>query len=304
LFLAASFAWALAGCTDTSPVEIDLGRSDPDRILSYYFSIYTGADPFETKLIYKGNGNYYIDKENLSGNLEGFNKYTDDEIIDWDELKEELESSYYEKTSAPKTLDKLMESVFEETFDLEVHGVMSEAKRKISVTKNSLHFALGNFKDAGERLIYPLNTTFVASHLEDEEVVETTVMRKVSLENWVYWVYDGEGELNGKTVTEPRQLNSPTQCIGCHMGQKAFEPEASFPEKLEEKEKRRRQIYVSDEIRKSSPVDVFDEHMKRDDSVLGLYASIYLGQLISQDSDSLSVKERRILTSFLQDFPQ
>lgn len=291
----------LLGCDPSKDdrIQIDLGRSDPDRILSYYFGIYGGSDPFESALIVKDGEDYFLDRRKLAGDLEVFSNYAEDGKLDWDELKSELESSYYKQTNAAANLDDLVKDAEDnDTFGVEVHGVMSEAKRTISIEISDLQQALLNYEKNSSRLVYPINTTFVARHHLDDVLEETTVMKKISESRWAYWVYDAAGRLSAQTTSKPRQLKSPTQCIGCHMGQKAFEPEASFPSKLEEKETRRRQVYVGDELRSAKTTAFFDEHQKRDDSVLGLYATLYISQLQLKTRNDLSDTELQILDSF------
>lgn len=284
---------------DKNQILIDLGRSDPDRILSYYFGIYNGSDPFGSALIVKEGEDYLLNRTLLVGDLEIFAKYAEDGKLDWDELKSELESSYYSQTNAPRNLGDLVgDKDVLDSFTVEVHGVMSEAKRSIAVQTSDLQQALLNYTENSDQLLYPVNTTFIANHRRDDALEETTVMKKISESEWAYWVYDSEGVLSTQTVSQPRKLKSPTQCIGCHMGQKAFEPEASFPKKLEERESRRRQVYVDDSLRSAKITTFFDEHQKRADSVLGLYATLYMSQLQLKAEPDLNDTERQILDSF------
>jgi len=230
----------------------------------------------------------------LAPELEAFSAYTEDGILDWEDIKSAVSDSYYNTSDAPANVSALKadESAL---FTVDLHGVMSDAKRTIKLRKSNLEKALLQFEENNSEILYPIGSTFVADHQLDGQTKETTVMRKLDSGYWAYWVYDDQGNLALKTNSSPRKLKAPTQCIGCHMGQKQFEPSSSFPRLLEDKERRKRQIYTSSQLRNLSPR--LDEHQKRSDSVLGPYGAIYIAQLRSS-SESLSEKEKELLDSF------
>jgi hypothetical protein len=124
----------------------------------------------------------------------------------------------------------------------------------------------------------------VGEHYEGEALVETTVMRKRADGYWDYFAYDASGGLASQTTTPPRALDVPTQCVGCHFGEKLFEPERSFPAEAPPGPHGPRGIYVDDALRDAEVVAFFDEHSKRSDHVLGLYGTLFIAQLRAQEA--------------------
>ncbi len=289
----------IIACTPDNLVEIDLGRSNPDKILNYYFGVYQQSNPFESGLLIKKGSKFFIDKNKAASlvELEDLSDSYSDGSLSWEELKAFLESSYYLVTNAPDNLSELRKQDGPK-FKLNLHGVMSEAKRNIELDLPALQDAILSYKTNGERIIYPVGTTFIADHNDDQEnLMESTVMQKLGSGKWAYWVYNEKGRLVSSTASKPRRLTSPTQCIGCHFGQKEFEPDASFPDLLPERRKRKRQIYIDPALRLREPAKQLDEHSKRSDHVLGVYATIYLAQLRLKSESELSEVEKRVLGS-------
>ena len=67
--------------------------------------------------------------------------------------------------------------------------------------------------------------------------------------------------------------------MGCHFGDKLFEPEKSFPMRAEPGPHGPRQVYVEEDLRDEEIVRRFDEHRRRSDTVLGLYTTLFVSSL-------------------------
>jgi hypothetical protein len=149
---------------------------------------------------------------------------------------------------------------------------------------------------ADGKLRYPVGTWLIGEHLADGQVVETTVKRRRADGFWDFAVYNADGALAPATTTEPKPLRAPMQCTGCHLGQKRFEPERSFPGHAADGPNGPRAVYVPDAWRRPEAVTRFDEHARRDDGVLGLYATIYTGRLLAErDAGRLAPADAALL---------
>ena len=156
---------------------------------------------------------------------------------------------------------------------------MTTARRHIYVPEAALRSALAAYHQNGERLLYPVGTTMVGEHHLGGAHVETTAMRKRADGFWDFFTYDTEGNLAKSTNTPPRKLKTPTQCVGCHTGNKPFEPERSFPDEALPGPHGPRALYVDDALRDPEVTAFFDEHRKRSDTVLGIYNTLFVAQL-------------------------
>ncbi|HUF09848.1 MAG TPA: hypothetical protein VMO47_11035, partial [Rhodothermales bacterium] len=138
--------------------------------------------------------------------------------------------------------------------------------------------------------------SFIAAHEVAGETVETTVMTKRPDGFWDFAVYGQDGGIAATTSTPPKELKSPTQCVGCHFGSKQFEPERSFPAHASPGPHGPRQIYVDDELRDLETVKYFDEHRKRSDTVLGLYGTLFVARLRAEgEPGRLSAEDVQLL---------
>lgn len=273
---------------DSSLLLVTLDKSNPEELLRYYFGGYvpgTPRDPFEAGLMVKQEGRFYVQLDSLQAwhpaavRRLGSNG---DDALDWEELKAFLQATYYDARRPPATLAALRVAVpyqGDGWFTVELRGVMTTALRRIYVAKEALRTALKGYEAAGERLMYPAATTIVGEHWQDTVLVETTVMQKRTDGFWDYMTYGGDGTLARSTTTEPRQLKTPTQCAGCHFGDKQFEPERSFPGEARPGPHGPRAIYVDESLRDLEVTTYFDEHRKRSDYVLGLYNTLFVAQL-------------------------
>ena len=290
---------ALGGCADgggaaeQSGLRLDLEKRDPERLLRYYFGSYLGPD-----------GGDAVAAGVLSGEGEAFTVHPDalaerwqaalatanangDDTLDWDELAAFFEQTYAEARDLPPTLDAFRavapyapaDSAW---FTVEIDGVMTSARRHLFVPTAALRSALTNYRANGDRLIYPVGTALVGEHWLDGERVETTAMLKRPDGFWDFVVYGPNGDLAAATDTPPRALRSPTQCVGCHIGKKAFEPEKSFPAEAPPGPFGPRGIHVGPEMRNADVVAFFDEHTKRSDTALGVYNTLFVSRLLAE----------------------
>jgi hypothetical protein len=272
-------------------VRISIDKPDPDRLLRSYFGGYVSprpADPFDAGLLHERSGRLYVDMDVLSRNqpaaAEHLTDIDADGSIGWDEFESFIAESYNAVRGAPPSLEEL---VRETSFDpadadwmrVDVHGVMTTARRRIYVRESAIRSALEEYADRNGRLIYPIGTVFFGEHYLDDARVETTVMRKRPDGFWDYFVYDEDGLPARGTATPPRELSVPVQCVGCHYGDKVFEPEASFPARARPGPHGPRQLYVEDAYRDVEVVRYFDEHRRRSDTVLGLYGTLFVSKL-------------------------
>jgi hypothetical protein len=272
---------------DDSLRRITLDKSDPERLLRYYFGGYvpgTAQDPFTVGLLVRRDGAIYLEQDSLARWYPEASQYlaSGSDALDWDDLKLFLQATYYDARDLPPTLGDLRLAApyrTEDWFTIELHGVMTTALRRIFVDPSALRTALRGYQAAGERLLYPEGTTIIGEHWLEGEHAETTVMLKRPDGFWDYMTYGSEGTLVPMTTTGPRQLQTPTQCAGCHFGDKQFEPERSFPAEARPGPHGPRAIYVDDALRDLEVTMFFDEHRKRSDYVLGLYNTLFVAQL-------------------------
>jgi hypothetical protein len=272
------------GCAPSDPTRV---RLDPDvsgSALAFLFGSYASpdaADPFRAGLLVRDGGRVYADPTRLPGTLDADadGQATRDEIRDW------VQATYAQARHLPATLGALdAERSYRDGFCTLGRGVMTQHARRVCVPEPALRHALQAFADSG-RIAYPVGTLLVGEHWDttsgDSVLVETTVKQRRADGFWDFAVYDAQGNLANRTQAAPRALNSPTQCVGCHLGQRAFEPEASFPAAAPDGAHGPQVLYVPDAWRDPELVARFDEHRRRDDHVLGLYATFYTAHLRS-----------------------
>ena len=265
---------------------LKLDKSDPERLLTYYLGGYAsdeGSDPIEAGLLRKEGSTYWLDRSVLAERHPvAAARLEETDILDWDAFATFLQATYYDARELPPSIEALREEMpagDSAWFTVEVDGVMTTARRRVSVPIAALRTALEAYYQNDQAVIYPVGTTFIGEHWQDGAVVETTAMRKRDDGFWDYMTYGSEGRLTSKTTTEPRALQTPTQCAGCHFGDRQFEPERSFPAEARPGPHGPRVLYVDDAIRDPEVVRFFDEHRKRSDTVLGLYATLYVSEL-------------------------
>ena len=97
---------------------------------------------------------------------------------------------------------------------------------------------------------------------------------------WDFVTYDSTGSLTSQTLPNDRALTTPTQCAGCHFGNKGFEPEQSWPLEPAKAPGDIRKWYTGP--RDIEVAEFFSEHFRRSDTLLGLYATAYVSNLRAQ----------------------
>lgn len=299
-FMSAVVAFSLFGCggeatnttaTTDAGVVVDLDRANQERLLRFYFGTYASGearDPFQTGLLQQTGAQFLVATDSLTAwhpkATEPWRTVSSDGLVDWDDLVAFVSETYYAAAGALPTLDALQAAVPykrapEQWFSVEVDGVMSVARRTVYIPYDALRAALQNYQANDAQLLYPIGTFIIGEHHLDGTHVETTVMQKRADGFWDYFTYDQAGNLAATTQTEPRQLKSPTQCVGCHFGTREFEPERSFPEAASPGPHGPRALYVPETLRDAGVTAFFDEHRKRSDIVLGIYSTLFVAQL-------------------------
>lgn len=270
-------------------IEIDLDKSDPERLLRYYFGGYVGAeaqDPFEMGLLIEEEGRYYLDSEVFDERQPEMHAILMSAAprgaLNWEALEPFFRDTYYAARQVPATLDVLKSEVpysGEGWMQVGLDGVMTTARRRVFVEEAALRQALAQYQENNEQVLYPVGTTMVGEHWQEDQHIETTVMRKRADGFWDFFTYGQDGTLAAETKPLPRSLKTPTQCVGCHFGAKQFEPERSFPGAAPDGPHGSRALHVDETLRDPEVVDFFDEHRKRSDTILGLYSTLFVAQL-------------------------
>lgn len=293
LFLALIVAGCAGGPADpatSDSIPLRLDRDRPERLLASVLGAYVGlegGDPFEAGLVSGEGSDLALHPQKLDASARAALEDTNgDGAIDWDELAAMLEATYYGARALPPTVEALREQAnYLEGepvwFTVEVDGVMSAARRRIFVPTAALRSAMQAFPSRSE-IVYPAGTWIVGEHIEDGEVLETTAKHRRADGYWDFVVYGPDGQIAPSTQTEPRALRVPTQCTGCHLGQRLFDPEKSFPAAASDGPFGPRSIHVPESWRSSEATALFNEHASRDDGVLGLYATLYASRLMAQ----------------------
>ncbi len=289
-------------------MQIDLDKSDPERLLRYYFGGYAsaaGADPFEAGLLVARDGAFFVDLDALEGR-QAENALRDADgsgRIEWEELEAFVHATYYDARQVPSTAAALhARAPYREGgwFEVEVDGVMTKARRRLFVAEDALRAALRTYQDNGEQLLYPSGTVIVGEHYVEGTHVETTAMLKRGDGFWDFATYGPDGALAFTTHTGPRDLKTPTQCVGCHFGKKQFDPEKSFPGEARPGPHGPRALHVTPQARDAGLVRFFDEHRKRSDTVLGLYGTLFIAHLQAQQrAGELSEEDARLLEGLI-----
>jgi len=298
----------LAGCGNKSRTippkgnifKIDLDKSHPELLIRYYFGSYVsvdGADPIKSGLIEHQDNSYYLHLDSLRISGAKVKKPSldsdDNGVIDWDELKLFVQKTYYSARKIPTTIDEFRKAVDYSSSKtgwevVVVDGVMTEAQRHIYVSITALTYALSHYKQNANRLIYPVGTIFVGEHRVNRQLAETTVMRKRGDGFWDFFVYDKDGRLSHETSTPPKALKAPIQCLGCHTGSKLFNPEKSYPADSPPGPHGPRGIYGVPDPVDTHWVQMFKEHSKRSDTILGIYNTLYMERLCYNKSSDMS----------------
>ena len=289
-----------AGCA-SGPVDVQtadavplrLDRRDPGRLLQSILGAFVGpdgGDPFASGLVTGSGDGLTLHPQRLPADARAVLRDADgDGTLSWDELAPIADAPYRAARAFPPTLDALRAATGYDPddpawFTVDVDGVMTAARRRVSVPEAGLRTAMEAFARDGV-LRYPAGTWIVGAHVVDGQTVETTAKHRRPDGFWDFIVYDAEGRLTDATATEPRPLRAPTQCTGCHLGQKRYQPESSFPAEAPDGPFGPLAYHVPEAWRSREATALFDEHARRDDGVLGLYATLYAGRLLAARAD-------------------
>lgn len=307
----AALAVGLGACGGDGPVDVQtaervplrLEKSDPETLIRSVLGGYArpdGADPWAAGLVDGEGGDLVLLPQALAPELRaGLADADGDGAIGPDEWSEWVEATYYQARALPATVEALRQSSgFSDGpgwFVVEVDGVMTAARRRLYVREDALRSALEAFAADGA-MAYPAGTWIVGEHVMDGAVVETTVKRRRADGFWDFAVYGPDGALAPATQTEPRALRTPTQCTGCHLGQKLYEPEKSWPGEATDGPFGPRAYHVPDAWRNAEAAALFQEHARRDDGVLGLYGTLYASRLLAdREAGSIAPEEAALL---------
>ena len=307
LALAASVWAGCGGPADpatSEAVPLRLGGPHPERVARALLGGYVGpggGDPFAAGLLSRdGADGLVLHSGALPAEVRALLRDADgDGALDGDELAAAVEPTYYRARALPTTLDVLRRAApYDEGepgwFTVEVEGPMTAALRRVHVPTDALRLAMVGLRETGG-LRYPAGTVVVGEHVVGGEAVETTVRTARADGAWDYAVYDADGRLAPATTTAPRPLRAPTDCVGCHLGDRSFEPERSWPARPPDSV-RGRALHVPDAWRSRPATVLFDEHAARDGGVLGIYATLYAGRLLAaREAGTLEPADRALL---------
>ena len=220
--------------------------------------------------------------------------------IAWDSLAPLLDGAYYRARGIPSSLEALRARwPYRQWMRFDVHGPMTSARRHVYVPEDALRSALRAYNRRGRHLKYPVGTAIVAEHHADGVHAETTAMIRRADGFWDFATYGGDGRLAGETLARPKALSTPRQCLGCHLGTRAFEPERSFPGHARAGPDGPRAYYAGEAWRDEEVTRYFDEHRRRSDTVLGVYATLYASQLRARRRSGTLAPEDSVILSDL-----
>ena len=290
--------FVLAGCAQKGSIEIVLDKPDTELLLNFYFGSYVNS-PFESGLLTKSGERFFVDPLILDELRPGMGRQLSlrapHGVLTWDSLGSFLSHSYYEARELPHTIEEFEQRwPYSTWLEFQVKGPMTRARRHIYIQEASLIDALKTYRHNDQKLLYEPGTAVVADHYLDNEIVEHTAMVRREDDFWDYVTYGTDGSLSVSTQALPRALQTPLECVGCHFGSRLFEPERSYPEPAGRAPDGERAYYVPDEWRDKEVAMFFEEHMRRSDAVLGLYATLYVSRIRSE-RDTISVEQQMIL---------
>ncbi len=305
LLLAGCNPAAEEGGSGSNRIPIRLDRSGEEALIRYYFGSYLDpeSNPIEAGLVTKEEGTWYLNRPatvpQAMMSMDSLFLSIGTGALTWDILSAFVNDTWYDARGLPASTDALVELVgpfrdHPSWFRLDVSGSMSPWERRIHVPLDALMQALeSGTEPAG--VLYPVGTWFIADHYDQDRLVETTAMVKRADSLWDYVGYDEQGQLVDRIRKHDGTMQVPTQCLGCHNGNRAFEPERSFPAEASAGPAGERRIYVGADFRDPVVASVLSEHMKRADTILGLYATVFLSGIRSRAIRSEASPEERAL---------
>lgn len=273
------------GCEAPIPegyVGVQVDGKDKAGLAHFYVGSMPGAAPRATE----HEGLFLIDRATLPSEMLAV---VEDNRIEWSVFLDVVQEHYARWQSVPKTVDELLvghPALLDSTywFTKEVKGSLTDAWRAIHVPRTAIQQALHQTIDSTRAVVYPIGTVFLAEHRTTlgGPVVEYMAMHKREDGAWNYLVFDADGAYTPVSLANPKAYAAPTQCTGCHFGDRAFEPERSFPGLAADGPFGTRSINVTPRIRELSNPSLLSEHAKRADHVLGLYGTLYLAEVQSR----------------------
>ncbi len=284
-------------------VLIDLDKGDEGLLLDYYFGAYTDGAP--RMVLHEEDSKYFlqpattlIDFPNIVALHNGAGE---DGVITWEEFEAWILDSYYNVIDAPASLDRFRDVAGDwnqsDWFSHEVKGQMTRFRRRLSIPRSAIYAALEEMDRPQDAILYPVGTSIVGEHLQNDTVVETTVMMKRKDGYWDYFAYNEEGLLATTVQKDPNPMSVPTKCLGCHFGDRQFEPEKSFPSVARPGPNGERHVFVPDQFRDKAVRDAFSEHARRSDTILGLYVTLFISDMLNQAEAGLGKEsDQQILT--------
>ena len=275
----------MAACSSAEQLEVTLEGEGAQRLLRFYFGSYTSEDPFEIGLLNERGGRFYVDlavlREFGPELAQKLNAMASGGVVSPDSLRTAVQMTYYHARNLPERLSEFSDRwVIDNAITFEVNGPVTNYLRRITLSESALQSAIWNYYENGEKIRYAVGTAIKAEHVQGTRVVETTAMVRRSDGFWDFATYDSTGALTSHTLPNDRALATPTQCAGCHFGNKGFEPEQSWPLEPTEAPGDVRKWYTGP--RDIEVAEFFSEHFRRSDTLLGLYATVYVSNLRAQ----------------------
>jgi hypothetical protein len=289
-------------------VRLDLEKANSHQLVRFYLGGFyrpVEADPFDTGLVVERDGSLLASTTGLQrldpDAAVALIAAADGGVVGWDEFVGFVDATYNSARQPWASLEELRaesgyDSLSAEWFTVRVRGVMSVAERVVFIPTRSIREAVASYAANGNEVRYSPGTVIVAEHYLEGRFDEATVMSRRGDGFWDFFVYDAEGRLATATRPRPKSLQSPTQCVGCHLGSKLYEPERSFPAEAPPGPHGPRYIRGVRAPVSSDVVALFDEHRRRSDGVLGVYVTLYASELLdARRAGVLSPEEMEML---------
>lgn len=302
-FAPAVLGLLITGCGrgNTSLVEVDTGL----KLAQFFVGAYVAPGEVD-RVVGEGPGGVTVDmaawRSLAPDGVAEVEKLAEDGRLEREDVDTLLARAYRATPGFPLALADFEREIgwrtsTESWWSFEMTGSMTRFRRSLFIRIADVRDAVKSFS-SGTGLKYPVGSVVVGEHLESDQVVETTVMRRRADGFWDFAAYDAAGGLTSRIEGEPEALVVPSDCFGCHYGDRAFEPEKSFPAPAPSGVHGSREIVVPAEWRRTDVVRLLDEHARRDDGLLGLYATLWVSSLVSgRQAGSLTEADALVLQS-------
>jgi hypothetical protein len=271
-------------------VEIRLDKGNAPSLIGFYIGGFLPKGGSLNSLVVQDGSKWWLKKPHSEavdlGLVDLYNTAGVDRILSWEEFEPVVRSTYYKARSAPSNVQGLKSAFGDwdqpEWFGYESKGQMTQFRRRLLVRREALMSSLERLNSVSDPILYDEGTIIIGEHLEGQEVVETTAMIKRADKYWDYFAYGSDGNLTGSIQKSPDPILVPTQCVGCHYGDKSFEPEKSFPNNARPGPSGERAVFVPDDWKNAGITRQLSEHAKRSDHVLGLYGTLFLADMVAR----------------------